>query len=233
MAFTMAQGQQALERSAAARGGVMSGAALKDISQYITGLANQNFNSATQLSLANRQQQIGANTALTQTGLNAADVGAGLNVATGGQIASGIQNLGAAQAQGTAAAGQAPGSIISGVGGLLSGVGGLAQGADALGNLFSDERVKSNVRPGDDVVKQTLDGLTAHLYEYQPYATERGAPTGTQVGVTAQAIERSPAKNLVERNIDGVRTVNIPRSVGFLLASSAHLNQRINQLERK
>jgi sulfate adenylyltransferase subunit 1 (EFTu-like GTPase family) len=42
---------EALERSAAARGGVMSGAALKDISQYITGLASQNYNNAAQLAL--------------------------------------------------------------------------------------------------------------------------------------------------------------------------------------
>jgi hypothetical protein len=44
--FRMDQGQQALERSAAARGGLMSGAALKDTARFSQGLASQDYQAA-------------------------------------------------------------------------------------------------------------------------------------------------------------------------------------------
>jgi hypothetical protein len=44
--FRQDQGQQALERSAAARGGLMSGAALKDTARFSQGLASQEYQSA-------------------------------------------------------------------------------------------------------------------------------------------------------------------------------------------
>lgn len=44
--FRMDQGQQALERSAAARGGLLSGAALKDTARFSQGLASQEYQSA-------------------------------------------------------------------------------------------------------------------------------------------------------------------------------------------
>lgn len=44
--FRMDQGQQALERSAAARGGLLSGAALKDTARFSQGLASQDYQAA-------------------------------------------------------------------------------------------------------------------------------------------------------------------------------------------
>ena len=56
-AFRMAEGMKALERSAAARGGMLSGAALKGIQQYGQGLASQEYQNA-----FNRYQTARANT---------------------------------------------------------------------------------------------------------------------------------------------------------------------------
>jgi hypothetical protein len=44
--FRMDEGQQALERSAAARGGLLSGAALKDTARFSQGLASQEYGAA-------------------------------------------------------------------------------------------------------------------------------------------------------------------------------------------
>jgi hypothetical protein len=44
--FRQDQGQQALERSAAARGGLMSGGAMKDMAKFSQGLASQEYQSA-------------------------------------------------------------------------------------------------------------------------------------------------------------------------------------------
>lgn len=44
--FRLDQGQQALERSAASRGGLLSGAALKDTTRFSQGLASQEYQSA-------------------------------------------------------------------------------------------------------------------------------------------------------------------------------------------
>lgn len=69
MQFAMSEGQKALERSAAARGGVLSGAALKDLTQYATGLASTNYNNAAQLAMQDRAQRIGIGEQLFAGGL--------------------------------------------------------------------------------------------------------------------------------------------------------------------
>lgn len=99
--FRLDQGQQALERSAAARGGLLSGGALKDTTAYAQGMASQEYGNAynrfnnDQSTIWNRlsglagvgQQanntiaQVGQNTA-TQIGQNT--IGAGNAIAAGG-----------------------------------------------------------------------------------------------------------------------------------------------------
>ncbi len=55
--FRQDQGQQALERSAAARGGLMSGAALKDTARFSQGLASQEYQSAFDRFKSNRESK--------------------------------------------------------------------------------------------------------------------------------------------------------------------------------
>lgn len=57
--FTLQQGQQALDRTAAARGGVLGGGQVKAQTQYATDLANTNYNNYYNQDLQNRQLDLG------------------------------------------------------------------------------------------------------------------------------------------------------------------------------
>ncbi|MGH9663952.1 MAG: hypothetical protein ACRD9L_05985, partial [Bryobacteraceae bacterium] len=57
--FALDQGKQAIERSAAAKGGSLSGGALKSLDQYTTGLADQQYNEAYQRAQGTYQQNFG------------------------------------------------------------------------------------------------------------------------------------------------------------------------------
>lgn len=89
-AFRMAEGMKGLERSAAARGGLLSGAALKGIQQYGQGLASQEYQNA-----FNRYQTQRANTlnpyaslaGVAQTSSNALADAAGAYGANAGNLA--------------------------------------------------------------------------------------------------------------------------------------------------
>jgi hypothetical protein len=122
MAFTEQQGQQAIQRAASARGGLMSGGELKDISDYITGLATQNYNNAAQIALQQQGQQTGSASALVGNANNANNTLAGLvgTGATGAGTAATLNNqaganigqtqIGSAGSQGSATAAQSTGS---------------------------------------------------------------------------------------------------------------------------
>lgn len=66
--FRMDQGQQALERSAAARGGLLSGAALKDTARFSQGLASQEYQSAFDRFNTNRTQKMNPLLSLSGSG---------------------------------------------------------------------------------------------------------------------------------------------------------------------
>jgi hypothetical protein len=94
--FAFSEGQRGVESSAAARGGLFSGAAAKALTKYGQGMADQQY--GTHLNRLGSLAGLGQ-TATTQVG-NWGQ-GAASNVATG------LQNAGAARASGIAGAGQA------------------------------------------------------------------------------------------------------------------------------
>ena len=182
MAFAMQQGRQAMERSAAARGGVMSSGAMKDISGYITGIASQNYNDAAGLALKNRDQQIGAAGQLMQGGLGAANTLQGMYGTQAGaaghaaDLEAGVAGsmAGAYGARGNAAGMQAAtdgglGSTLGAIGtiggAIFGGPGGAAAGGgigQALGSLFSDRRLKKNITR----ISTNKLGLGVYEYDY-------------------------------------------------------------------
>jgi hypothetical protein len=98
--FRMAEGMKALERSAAARGGLLSGAALKGIQRYGQDLASQEYQNAFQRYQAERQARYAPLQNLMASGQQAAGA---LSGAAGGFGAAGGQALadvGAARASG-------------------------------------------------------------------------------------------------------------------------------------
>lgn len=72
--FRLDQGQQALERSAAARGGLMSGAALKDTARFSQGLASQDYQAAFDRFQVNRSNKLNPLQSMSGAGQTAAGV---------------------------------------------------------------------------------------------------------------------------------------------------------------
>ena len=124
--FRLQQGQQALERSAAAKGGLLSGGTMKDLTAYSQGMASQEFQNAysryqdafnrfqaDRTSRFNRLASLSgvgqnANTALAQAGQN-----------YGNQVATNNANIGNAQAGAAIAGGNAWNSALGGIGRTL------------------------------------------------------------------------------------------------------------------
>lgn len=139
--FTLGQGELALQNSAAARGGALSGGTAKDIANYGEGLASttyqntfsnalQQYQSAfntfqtNQSNTYNRLAGIAgtgqtATTTAGQQGQAAVDNVSHTLLTSGQQIGQNINNAGAATASGYVGAGNAINSGISGVGGYL------------------------------------------------------------------------------------------------------------------
>lgn len=114
-AFRMAEGQKALERSAAAKGGLQGGAFGKALSRYGQDFASNEYGNAYNRFNADRDRRFGrlSNIAGMGIGANSAVAGAGQNFANN----AGSNMMGAANAQGAAgiAGANAWGGAISGI----------------------------------------------------------------------------------------------------------------------
>ena len=252
MKFAMEQGTQAIERSAAARGGLLSGAALKDLAQFSTDLASQNYNNAVtqamndraqRSSIAGQQIDLG-NTALQygidkeSTGINA--LGQQSNIASmqGGNMANLAMTSGNVAARGTASQTSVLGAGLSAGGGLgmsfmnapsNSVMGGMAS------SFFSDERLKYGVDDiTDEEVDEFLSALAPKSYEYTEEAIDKGAPTGRKSGVMAQDMQKSKlGKQLVKETPEGDLKVDSNMALSALMAAGANANKRLKALENK
>ena len=123
-AFRLAEGQKALERSAAARGGLMSGAAGKALTRYGQEMGSQEYQNAFNRFQAERQARLNPLQSLAGVGQTSANVlgQAGQAMTAGSAGALGAYGAGASEALG--AAGQARAS-------------GYVGGANAIGGAFN------------------------------------------------------------------------------------------------
>lgn len=122
--FRLGQGQQALERSAAARGGLLSGRQMKDLTQYGQDMGSQEFQNA-----FNRLAGIaGIGQSATQQG----NVAAGQ---FGGQAAENILGMGNARASGYIGRGNRATNRFNSIMQLAGGAGGALSGLGAAGFL--------------------------------------------------------------------------------------------------
>jgi hypothetical protein len=130
--FDLQQGQQAVQRSAAAGGGLVSGGALKDLNNYSQGFASNQYQQSYSNALAAYQQAynqyettqgntynrlsgaagLGQN-AVTQTATSG-NAAAGTNAAVAGNAANSIANLTTAQGNANAASTLGVGNALSG-----------------------------------------------------------------------------------------------------------------------
>jgi hypothetical protein len=233
MQFQMDEGRRALEASASARGGLLSGAALKDLTKYSQGLASENYNTAVSQALANRAQQIGIGGTMSQLGGNQPEItqrlfGTGANAL--GQIADIQSGVGQDVANLQMSAGNVAATGTKAKSDpLLAGVGA------AVGSFFSDMTVKHDIESvSDDEIEEFLNSMKPATYEYDESVKKKGAPDGRQMGVMAQDVEKSKmGSKIVKKTQEDIKVVDVPKSVSALLASAANLNDRVNKLEGK
>lgn len=219
--FALSQGQQALDRSAASRGLVLSGGQLKDSQSFGQGLASQQYgNTISQLEgygsgLGGLAAQYGtygnAIAGLVNTGENAAAQtgNAGSAAATSvsnalltgaGQQSSALQNGGTATASGYAGAANNIGSLLNNsvITGALNNYGIDNVSSTPMNSYFtSDRRLKRNIRK----VGKAESGLTIYSYEF------KGAPGRTHIGVMAQDVEKV-APSAVRTTASGIKQVD-------------------------
>jgi hypothetical protein len=140
-AFRMSEGMKALERSAAARGGLLSGATLKGTQRYGQDLASQEYQNAFNRYQAERAGTLNPYQALAGTAQTSANVLGGQAGQLGQQLGSNI--IGAGNA---AAAGQ--------IGAANAIVGGVGQGI----NFYQNQQLMNRLMP------QQMAGPSAGYY---------------------------------------------------------------------
>jgi hypothetical protein len=99
-AFRLSEGQKALDRSAAARGGLISGGALKAAERFGQDMGSQEYQSAFNRYQTNRANQLAPLSSLTGSGQASAAGQAAAAGNYGAAAGAGLTNIGAAQAAG-------------------------------------------------------------------------------------------------------------------------------------
>ena len=95
--------------------------------------------------------------------------------------------------------------------------------------LVSDIEAKTDIRPIERKLEDFLGNLGAHSYEYKDPADGEGR----YVSPMAQELEKSElGKSMVIERPDGKKMVDYGRGFGFVLASQAYMNKRLNDIEK-
>ena len=115
-AFRLAEGQKAIERSAAARGGTQSGAALKAAARYGQEMGSQEYQNAFNRYQTNRTNQLNPLFGLMNTGIGAANNLTNAAGAQGQNQANAINDRGAYMASGQVGSANALGNAFSNIG---------------------------------------------------------------------------------------------------------------------
>lgn len=115
-AFRQSEGMKALERSAAARGGLLSGGTMKGIQRFGQDLASQEYQNAFNRYQVNRANQLNPLQSLMGSGQSSANVLTGAAGQMGQNEATNIMNAGAARASGYVGSANALSGALSGIG---------------------------------------------------------------------------------------------------------------------
>jgi hypothetical protein len=112
-AFRLSEGQKALERSAAARGGLISGGAMKAAQRYGQDMGSQEYQNAYNRYQTNRANQLNPLGSLTQSGQAAANFQAGNLGSYGTNVGNLMGQQGQSQAAGQIGMGSTLGNAIN------------------------------------------------------------------------------------------------------------------------
>lgn len=126
-AFRMAEGQKALERSAAAKGGLQSGGTLKALTRYSQDAASQEYGNAYNRFNADRDRRFGRLSTLAGMGQGASNNLSNLEMQHATGVGNNMMGLGNAQAGAAVAKANGQQAFTSG----LMSIGGMAAGKAA------------------------------------------------------------------------------------------------------
>lgn len=218
-AFRMSEGQKALERSAAARGGLNSGATLKALTRYGQDMGSQEYQNA-----YNRFTNDQSNRFNRLSGL------AGLGQTATGSITQAGQNYANVYGQNALNTGEMIGTAATTQAGqtnrLIDQVikaasknptyGTTGTGTGSTGTNFSDIRLKTDIHPvSNDDLRELRNAVKPYAFKY--LKEEYGK--GDYVGVMAQDLEKSKlGRQLVEVDENGHKTINNNKAISLLLA---------------
>jgi hypothetical protein len=175
-AFRLSEGQKALERQAAARGGLISGSALKAASRFGQEMGSQEFQNAFARAQTERANVLNPLFALYGTGAETAGALSGAAGGMGGSIGGFLGQSGQAQAAGLLGAGQAAAGGVTGAAGAgAQGVLGAGQ-AGAQGLLGAAQARTSGYLGSMNALTGGL-GMGINLYQQQQLLN-RLAPAG-------------------------------------------------------
>ena len=97
---------------------------------------------------------------------------------------------------------------------------------------MSDERAKVDIESGSGDIKDMLDKLTAHKYNYKDEIIENPSMEKPQLGVMAQDLEKSDmGREMVSEDENGLKRVDYQNNASTMMAALAELNERLNKLE--
>jgi hypothetical protein len=137
-AFRLSEGMKALERSAAARGGLLSGQTLKGINRFGQDMGSQEYQNAFNRYQVERNARLNPLQSLMGAGQTATNQLAGAAGQLGQGLAQGYGNLGQAQASGYVGMGQAAMGATQGISNAVQGY---------YGNQFMNNMLQSRNRP--------------------------------------------------------------------------------------
>lgn len=115
-AFRLSEGMKALERSAAARGGLLSGSMLKGAQRFGQGLASEEYQNAFNRYQTNRANQLNPLAGLMSAGQSGANALTGAAGELGGRLGENYMQAGNARASGYIGQGNALSSALGSVG---------------------------------------------------------------------------------------------------------------------
>lgn len=206
--FRMQEGQKAIERSAAARGGLMGGGTMKALTRFGQDQGAQEYQNA--YSRFNNDQTTRFNRLASISGVgqtaNAQNQQAGMNY--GNNVSE--NQIGFGNAQAAAYIGDANRNA-----GMFNNL--MQAGATAV--KASDRRLKRDIKP---ISKEDLDELRACVkaFEYRYKNEKHGA--GLQLGVMAQDLEKSKlGRQIVKEDAQGNKFIDLGEAVSVILASWA------------
>lgn len=205
--FRMEEGQKALERSASARGGLMSGAALKGIAQYGQNFASNEYQNAYNRFNQDRNTRFGRLSDIAHMGQASASQTADNSMRYGQSMSDLYTGLGNAQAS----------AYIGNANRNAQMFGDIIQGAAAI--KASDYSLKKDIEP---ISKEELSEMKRELRAYRFKYKDEKHGKGEHIGVMAQDLEKSKlGRTLVITDSNGNKQVDLGKALMLVLATWA------------